>query len=101
MSRLALPSLDITLRVSWTTCPAVSAVVADRVGADQFLADADLDGAGDDGDLHLATPELVADPAVRADGGGRGCSGLVRMTEAAACAGPFSGGAGAQGGGGG
>ena len=42
------------------------AVVADRVAADELLADGDLDGVADDGDLDLAAAELVADPVAGA-----------------------------------
>jgi hypothetical protein len=38
------------------------AVVADRVGADEFLTDGDLHRPLDDSDLDLAATELVADP---------------------------------------
>ena len=37
------------------------AVVADLVAADELLADGDLDGVTDDGDLHLAAP-IGVDP---------------------------------------
>src|SRR5215217_2200371 len=42
------------------------AVVLHAVGADELVADADLDGVTDDGDLHLAAPVLGADPVVGA-----------------------------------
>ena len=38
------------------------AVVADLVAADELLADRDLDGVTDDGDLDLAAAELRPDP---------------------------------------
>ena len=42
------------------------AVVADGMGPDELLADGDLDGVADDGDLDLPAPVLVADPVVGA-----------------------------------
>ena len=38
----------------------------DAVGADELVADADLDGVADDGDLDLAAPVLGADPVAGA-----------------------------------
>ena len=42
------------------------AVVADLVGADELVADADLDGVTDDRDLDLPAPVLGADVVVGA-----------------------------------